>query len=377
LYHKKVNIESKNKRRFHNRNNDAEYQPQKNSKNIYIQKMIPKNEIFDFSNGGENIPNVRSSMEDIFSNEDNKRRAIKYVINIGKNRDLRNSPYYDGGRRFERSASPNRGRAFGNVPRRWESYENSPNRTRFQNRRGDSYFNNRLATLNDYTPIVTTGYNNLGKKNITYKNNVVPGRNNYNPYSNQMLDDEYYEYPQNYISVEESQNDGGEILSVNNDDRIPRLRNVDPRMERRVNKVLNDTYERAARRVRNKNNSAYPNIRQSSNSRYILSNDNTYDDDMNQLIRTVEDLQAIIDGQKNEIRLMRKDNFNKDNEIISLKNELDNMQKELDDRRLEHDKEIDDIYKNKDNDSKLKNEYFKLLQDYDNNINDYNILKDD
>jgi hypothetical protein len=35
LYHKKVNIENKNRRRFQDRNNDAEYQPQKNSKNIY------------------------------------------------------------------------------------------------------------------------------------------------------------------------------------------------------------------------------------------------------------------------------------------------------------------------------------------------------
>ena len=289
LYHKKINIENKNKRRFQERNNDAEYQPQKNSKNIYIQKMIPKNENFDLSNAGQNIPNVRSSMEDIFSNEDNKKRAIKYVINIGKNRNARNSPNYTGSRRFEKSASPNRGRGFGDVPRRWDSYENSPNRTKYQNRRGESYFNNRLTTLNDYNPVVSnTGYNNLGKKNnITYKNNIVPGRKNYNPY-NQMLDDEYYEYPQNYISVEESQNDP-EIFSVNNEDRMQRLRNVDPKIERKVNKVLNDTYERAARRVRNRNISAYPNIRQSSNSRYILSNDNTYDDDMNQLIRTIED----------------------------------------------------------------------------------------
>ena len=34
-------------------------------------------------------------MESIFSNEDNKKKAIKYVINIGRNRSIQNSPKAD------------------------------------------------------------------------------------------------------------------------------------------------------------------------------------------------------------------------------------------------------------------------------------------
>ena len=373
LYHKKLNVGTKNSRRFQDRNNDVEYQPSKKSQNIYIQKMIPRNENFEIS-AVENIPNVRSSMEDIFSNEDNKKRAIKYVINIGRNKNIRNSPNYDATRRFEKSASPNRGRLGQN--RYAESYETTPSRNRGPHRRGESYFNNRLATLNDYTPYTNTGYNNLRKKNrfndnISYKNNMRPSRRNYSQYMD-IDDDEYYDNPQNYGPVEESQNDL-EFSSINDDDRMQRLRNVDPNRSRRTNRLLNETYEKPSRRMRNKDITALPNMR---NNRYLITN-NTTDDDVDELIRTVEDLQTIIDGQKQDLRNMRKDNYNKDKEIGLLKLELDNMQKELDDKRLEHDKEIDDIFKSNDNNSKLKNEYFKLLQDYDTNINDYNLLKDD
>jgi len=59
LYYKKVNIGNKNIRRFQDRNNDVEYQKSKKKQNIYIQKMIPRNENFEI------IPNVCSSMEDI------------------------------------------------------------------------------------------------------------------------------------------------------------------------------------------------------------------------------------------------------------------------------------------------------------------------
>ena len=33
----------------------------------------------------DNINNIRSNMEDILSNEKSKKKAIKYVINLGKN----------------------------------------------------------------------------------------------------------------------------------------------------------------------------------------------------------------------------------------------------------------------------------------------------
>ena len=293
LYHKKVNIVNKGKRRTKDQTSENEYNPSTKKTNIYIQKMIPRNENIDFSTAGENIPNVRSSMEDIFSNEDNKKRAIKYVINIGRNKTLRNSPNYEMNRRYEKSASPKRGRMIPNPPRVFaDSYETTPSR-KLPSRRGESYFNNRLTTMNDYyPPISNTGYNNLRRKNkfndnFSYKNNMRPNRRNYGPYI-EIEDDDYYENPPNYITVEESQNDL-EFSSINEDDRLPlRLRNADPRMLNRVNRVFNDTYERAARRVRNKDINAFPRVRKDSN-RYINISPN-YDDDMDKLIRTVEDL---------------------------------------------------------------------------------------
>lgn len=40
--------------------------PNKNKKNIYIQKMIPRNENLHIASTGENIQNVRTNLEDIF-----------------------------------------------------------------------------------------------------------------------------------------------------------------------------------------------------------------------------------------------------------------------------------------------------------------------
>ena len=84
LYRKKVNIGNKSSRITQDKYKEPEISPNKNNKNVYILKMIPQNENFDVDCVGENIPNVRSSMEEIFSNEDTKKKAIKFVINIGK-----------------------------------------------------------------------------------------------------------------------------------------------------------------------------------------------------------------------------------------------------------------------------------------------------
>ena len=361
LYHKKVNVGNRT-----SRNQQEKYMgpsPSKNKKNIYLQKMIPQNENLDIASTGENIQNVRSSMEDIFSNEDTKKKAIKYVINIGKNKSIHNSPKYEMPRRFEKSASPNRGRGY---PINYgDMYDETPNR-RLPNRQS----NNR--TLNAYnTPATYTTYNNLRPKNTVYKNNLRPKQRNYND----MDEDEYYDNQPNYINVEESQND---FSSMNEDDRIPlKLRNVEPRTLNRVKNVLNDTYERAKRRIRTKDINAMSNIRKKPNAKYTSNMNINTDEDIDELIRTVDYLQSIINGQKKELRRMKKDNDSKDKELDLLKNELDNMEKELEDKRIEHDKEIDEIYKNNDNNEILKKEYYKLLQDYDNNINDYNNLKDD
>ena len=132
LYHKKGNKGNKSNRRPQVKYPYPEYNPKK-KQNIYIQKMIPQNENLVLS-PAVTIPNVRSSMEDIFANEDTKKKAIKYVINIGRNRN-RPSRHYD------KSASPYRGKkyptAYGN------SNENTPNR-QYPKRRGESYVQNRL-----------------------------------------------------------------------------------------------------------------------------------------------------------------------------------------------------------------------------------------
>ena len=348
LYHKKVNIGNKTGRRHQNKYSDSEYTQPKKNQNIYIQKMIPRNENFDLVSAGENIPNVRSSMEDLFSNEDSKKRAIKYVINIGRNKSIRNSPNYASARRFEKSASPNRGRGFGYPQGYEESYETSPNR-RLPERRGESHLNNRLTTLNDYTPITYTGYNTLRRKNRfndnnnSYRNNIRPRPRNYGQY-NEVDDDDYYDNQPNYINVEESNNDF-ELSSINDDDRIPpKLKNVEPKTYNRVKNVLNETYERAARRVRNKEINVMPKVRKQSGNRYVNKNINSNtDDEIEDLIRSIEDLQSIVNKQRQDLRNMKKDNYNKDREINLLKNELDNMQKEIEDKRGELDKEIDDI----------------------------------
>ena len=51
------------------------------------------------------------------------------------------------------------------------------------------------------------------------------------------------------------------------------------------------------------------------------------DEDVDELIRTIEDLQSIINGQKHEIRKLKKDNYYKEKENNMLKNELNDLQK--------------------------------------------------
>ena len=57
-----------------------------------IEQNINENDVLDLKSAGENINNVRNNMEDIFSNDENKKKAIKYVIEIGKIKSIRNSP---------------------------------------------------------------------------------------------------------------------------------------------------------------------------------------------------------------------------------------------------------------------------------------------
>ena len=292
LYRKKVNIDTKGNKKGKPKYTEPEYNQKKPNQNSYIKKMMPQNENFDLASAEDN---VRSSMEDIFSNEDSKKKAIKYVINIGKNRNIKNSPNYEQPRRYEKSASPNRGRRY---PQEYgEVYETTPNHGLPQ-RRGESHIDNRLT---DYTPLTNVGYNNLRKNkryndyNTSHKNNLRPNLRNYTQF-NDGDTEEYYDNHPNYINVEESQN--YEISSLNEDERAPKnLRNVKPKVLNKVRNVLNDTYERAAIRVRNKDINAMPKISKQANNRYPRNNTMNTDDEIDELVQTIEYLNPSLIGK--------------------------------------------------------------------------------
>ena len=74
------------------------------------------------------------------------------------------------------------------------------------------------------------------------------------------VSEEYYDN-QPYINPDEINNDF-ELSSIIDEDRIPpKLKNVEPKVLNKVKNVLNETYERAAKRVRNKEINVMPNIR--------------------------------------------------------------------------------------------------------------------
>ena len=352
LYRKKINIGNKVSRRLREKYNEAENEQQNKSQDTYLQKMIkkkneaqPKNEPLNLST--ENIQNVRTSVEDILSNENNKKKAIKYVIQIGKNKNIpNNSVSYDIEPRIDKSESPKRG-GKGYIKGYVNSYRNSPNRNIPKGITQPG--TNKYIAINEYSnPDV-----NVPKRN--YK----------------TIDQDSSSKKRKYLNQEENPNEL-EASSLIEDERGGYGKGPDPRVMNRINRVLKDRYEKEVRKPqerRNRNISAMPKLRKRSNQNYSYTfiNDDE-NDDIDELIKTIEELQ----GANN---ILKKDNYKKNKEINMLKNELDNIQKELEDKRIEHEQEIEDMFKDNDNE-KLKNEYYKLLQDYDNNINDYNELKD-
>ena len=51
-----------------------------------------KNETLRFIDSMKNMHNICSSMKEIFSTEENKKKAIRYVIDLGKMKYIHNSP---------------------------------------------------------------------------------------------------------------------------------------------------------------------------------------------------------------------------------------------------------------------------------------------
>ena len=103
LYRKKINIKNKRPRDKYQK---EEYSQGNNDQNTYLREMLrkkavsqPRNEALNISS--ENLQNVRSSLEDILADENNKKKAIKYVIQIGKNKKIPSS--YDNDQRYEKT----------------------------------------------------------------------------------------------------------------------------------------------------------------------------------------------------------------------------------------------------------------------------------
>jgi epidermal growth factor receptor substrate 15 len=324
-------------------------------------------------------------MEEIFSTDETKKKAIKYVLEIGRNRNNRISPRSN--QRLDKSASPPMKVRGGYIRGNIESFRTSPNNNFYNGRAYNiSITSNKYPQGNDY---------NIGPKTVSnfYNPNQLKTNNyikiNDNQDRNQNYDgenEEYYESQPNYANINQQDRNDYDLISVNNIDEkaiqgMKYARSPEPRMANRIIQSLNDSYERASRRSnlpqrRNKDIQMMPRQRKQYNTSYFSTNTNN-DDDVSELIRSIEELQSVINGQKNEIKNNRKDIINKNKEINYLKNELEQMQKELEDKRVEHDKEIEDIFNNNNSNPKLKNEYYKLLQDYENNVNDFNNVKDE
>ena len=192
LYHKK-NIESKPYKRGRERNSRNENNQRKN---IYLHKMIEqnlsqsKNEPIDISSAGDNIPNIRSNMEDIFANDETKKKAIKYVLEIGRSRNIRNSPRSQ--QRLDKSASPFVSTRGGYIRGNNESNRASPNKTFYKGKQNNiSITRNRNKQGNDYN-IAPNTVSNFYNPNKMKSNNYI--KKNDNRYRDQNYDDENDEY---------------------------------------------------------------------------------------------------------------------------------------------------------------------------------------
>ena len=320
LYKKKINIERKKIR--DNEKKENEYTLKNNNLNL----------------SSETKKNI-------------KKKSIKYVIQIGKNRRVSNtSSSYDIKPHYGRMINPkilNDGdsryiKTFTNTD------NSSPNKS-FQIIDSVSN-NNKYISINDYSPMTYIDINNINPTKRNFKTIETDSSNKKkNSYKN-------LSFILN-VNTEKSQN---EISSIYNEgyNKYP-----DSKIMNRNSRVLKERYEiSSGKEKRNRNIHAMPRIRKNNvsiqNYKIKINEENEVID----LIKEIEELQTII---KN----LKKDNYNKNKEINILKNELDNFEEK-------RTKKIDDIFRESDNTSKLKNEYFKLLQDYDNNINDFNQLKD-
>ena len=90
LYHKKINTRNKKeKNRYYNRYNTKDNDiTEKLNKSIYLQKIIKTKHISnpktDLNLTAQNFNKTFTNVENLFNDENSKKKAIKYVIQIGK-----------------------------------------------------------------------------------------------------------------------------------------------------------------------------------------------------------------------------------------------------------------------------------------------------
>ena len=231
----------------------------------------PRNEALNISS--ENLQNVRSSLEDILADENNKKKAIKYVIQIGKNKKIPSS--YDNDQRYEKTDSPKRGKK--KLFKDFSSYKNSPSHTYEDQKDGSQSKKKKYISINDYT-------------NSDYNNNP----------KNKM---------EKFHTQEDSPNEY-ELSSYYEDEQGNNNRNQEPKIMNRINRVLKDRYEKAKKKTplperRNRNIQAMPKIRKPShNPNYSFNYGNnlndTENDDIDELIKTIEELQNQNNNLKKE-----------------------------------------------------------------------------
>ena len=91
LYYKKLNMKNinNNVHLYNNSNNQKEKDiTEKLNKSVFIQKMLKRKNIPNLKNAlnlsAQNYNKVFSNVENLFINDNSKKNAIKYVIQIGK-----------------------------------------------------------------------------------------------------------------------------------------------------------------------------------------------------------------------------------------------------------------------------------------------------
>ena len=99
LYQKKRYLQNQGNKGLKIKYNKG-YNPLNKEENIYLQKMLEQNKLNKLPN--ENITNIITNMENILSNENNFKRAMKYVSSYNKN--YQNDKFFY--RNTEKSASP-------------------------------------------------------------------------------------------------------------------------------------------------------------------------------------------------------------------------------------------------------------------------------